>query len=226
MSAVIDTVGTVAIATAPRANLLPPEVALGIKAKALRRLLLLLVVLALVIAGAGVAGSSVLAVTSAVSLAAANDRTASLLAQQAEFVEVRQVTGMIGKATAARQAGMATEINWKSYVDEIQGSLPAGTTITTFAAEASTPIAPYAAPSLPLEGERIGQLTFTGSSASLPDVQAWLVGLAGVTGFVDAAPGTVSLDEGGSYTVGIVMHFDDAVLTNRFAEATTEEDAG
>ena len=222
----IDTRSSVntVVAVSPRANLLPPEVALGIKAKSLRRMLVLLVLLAVVIAGAGVAASTLLAASSAGELASANDRTATLLAKQAEFSEVRQVTGMIAKAEAARSLGMSTEINWKSYIAEIQASLPIGTSIVTFAAEAATPQAAYSESTMPLEGERIGQLTFTGTSGSLPDVQAWLVSLSKVTGFVDGAPGTVSLDDSGMYTVGIVMHFDAGVLTNRFAEPETDED--
>lgn len=207
----------------PRADLLPPEVAQGVKAKSLRRTLVLLVILSVVVAGAGTAGSTILAISSTVALESANSRTADLLSQQAEFAEVRQVSSMVEKAILARRVGTSTEINWKAYNAEVQASLPSDTVITSFVAEAGTPTATYSAPEVPLQGERIGQITFNAKSASLPDVESWLVNLASVTGFVDAAPGTVTLNsDDGSYTVGIVMHFNNDVLAKRFAVEETE----
>jgi Tfp pilus assembly protein PilN len=210
------------IGAPPRADLLPPEVAQGVKSKALRRTLVLLILLSVVIAGAGFAGSTLHAVNTTVSLAAANQRTSELLLQQGEYAELREATAMRDKAVLARRVGTSTEINWKSYTAEVQASLPADTVITSFVAEASTPTANYAVSSVPLQGDRIGQISFTATSASLPDVESWLVNLGKVTGFVDASPGAVTLIEDGGYTVGIVMHFNNDVLANRFALVETD----
>jgi hypothetical protein len=208
----------------PRADLLPPEVAQGVKAKSLRRTLVLLVVLAVVVAGAGSLGSTLLALNSTVALEASSARTAELLAQQGEYSEVRQVTAMLDKAEIARRVGTSTEINWKSYTAEVQSSLPADTVITGLIAEASTPTSTYSAPTIPLQGDRIGQVAFTATSASLPDVESWLVNLAGVTGFVDASPGAVTRVDDGSYTVSIIMHFNSDVLAERFALEETDSE--
>lgn len=208
----------------PRADLLPPEVEQRAKARSLRRTLGAVIVLTMVLVIVGYGAVSLLSITSQAQLDQANARTSQLLAEQAKYIEVRKVSNTLQTAVAARQVGSSTEIIWKEYLTEIQGSLPAGTIVTNFAAETETPIATYTPPSVPLQGERIGQLTFTATSASLPDVEAWLRALATLTGYVDAAPGSVTLKEDGTYTVAIVMHINSDALANRFAEATDGKD--
>jgi len=206
-----------------RADLLPPEVAQGLSGKRLRRNLVFGVVLTAVVVVLGFAGASVVALQSQAELDLASARTGELIAEQGKYVEVRQVTGALEVAENARLTGSSTEVNWKSYIDEIEATLPAGTTVTNFAADTATPMTRYAEPTGPLQGERMGQITFTANSASLPDVKAWLESLEGVKGYVDAFPGSVSLDETtGGYSVSIVMHIDSDALANRFAEQKEE----
>jgi hypothetical protein len=206
-----------------RANLLPPEVAQGVAGKKLRRNLVFGVVLAAVVVLLGFAGASVIALQSQANLDLASARTGELIAEQSKYVEVRQVTGALDVATNARVIGSSTEINWKSYIDQIEATLPAGTTVTNFAADTATPMTRYSDPTGPLQGERMGEITFTANSASLPDVKAWLEALEGLTGYVDAFPGSVALDETtNGYSVSIVMHINSDALSNRFAEQEVE----
>jgi hypothetical protein len=214
--------GVLIIGGPPRAELLPPEVAQGVKARALRRTLVFLVVVVAAITALGVVGATALSIASVGALATATDQGNALLVQQGEFAEVRQITSMIGKAEEGLELGSATEIQWKAYFAEIEGSLPAGTTITTFAAATATPTTPFAAPTLPLQGARIGELTFTATSATLPDVELWLNGLSTITGFVDATPGTVVLATGGGYTVNIIMHINSDVFDNPYSRAAPD----
>ena len=202
----------------PRADLLPPEVGLAVKARSLRRGLSVLVVAVMVVVGVGYGLATLKASQSQQQLATENARTASLLAQQTKYIEVRKVTSTLQAATAARQVGSSTEINWQSYLQSIQASLPAGTSITTFTAASGSPLVAFAQPSVPLQGERIAELTFAATSPSLPDVQAWLNALAMLKGFVDASPGTVTLAGGGVYLVTITMHINEAALANRYAD--------
>ena len=206
------------IAGPPRAELLPPEVAEGIKAKGLRRSLVVIVVFVVFLVLIGNAGAVLLSINSGLALAAANSRTDDLVREQGEYIEVRQVTSMLEKTTAARQLGSSTEINWKSYFAEIQDNLPKGTVITNFGADTATPTELYSEPSAPLQGERIGQLTFTAISPSLPDIKEWIDGLSNLTGFVDASPNSVALADDGKYTVSITMHINDEAYSNRFAD--------
>lgn len=202
----------------PRVNLLPPEVAQAAKARSLHGGLSLLVVAVMVLVGAGYGVASLNAGAVQQSLNAANQRTTQLLKQQQKYVEVRKVTKELALATAARQVGASTEINWRSYLKSIQASLPSGTVIATFTARSSSPLAEFAQPTVPLQGQRIAELNFSATSESLPDVQAWLNALSKLKGFVDATPGTVTLASGGTYTATIIMHINEQALSNRFSK--------
>ena len=86
-----------------------------------------------------------------------------------------------------------------------------------FTASSGSPLDEFAQPTVPLQGERIAELAFSATSASIPDVQAWLNALAKLTGFVDAAPGSVTLSNDGTYKASITMHINEKALANRFA---------
>jgi len=217
--------GTLVVGGPPRAELLPPEVAQGVRARALRRSLVALVILVVAITAAGVVATTIASGASQLLLNAETERGNDLLKQQAEYSEVRQVQTMIGKAQEGLELGSSTEIRWSSYLAEIAASLPPGTTVTDIAAVLATPTQPYTAPTIPLQGERIGELTFTATSPTLPDVELWLNGLETVTGFVDATPGTVELDANNAYTVKIVMHINSDVFETRFSRSAPDADA-
>ncbi|GAB3028552.1 hypothetical protein GCM10027052_00110 [Parafrigoribacterium mesophilum] len=200
----------------PRVDLLPPEVGLSAKARVLHRGLSLMVVAAMVVVGAGYAAASLNAANSNAQLATATARTQSLLAQQQKYVEVRKVTKELALTTAGRQVGSSTEINWQEYFNSVQASLPSGTTIVTFDSSSSTPMLALQQPTVPLQGERVAELSFEAETASLPDVPAWLNALAKLKGFVDASPNSVSLTDG-VYKVGVKMHVNEQALANRYA---------
>jgi len=225
--------GRLVIGGPARANLLPPEVDAAAQGKVVRRNAVVIVVVALLVVIAGYAGAMVLSLAARAELAAENQRTQDLLVEQAQFTEVRSVKSLLETAIAARVAATSTEIDWKNYLDEIQAILPAGTVVTNVVAQAATPVSAFAQPSVPLQGDRIGELTFTAISASLPDVETWLQSLMTLTGYVDASPGTVSLQGDGTYQVNITMHINKDALLLRFDEealaardkAQAEEDA-
>ncbi|MDJ0334132.1 hypothetical protein QMG83_02725 [Salinibacterium sp. G-O1] len=202
------------------ANLLPPEVGIAARARAMRRTASVLVVLSVALVLASVVAVSVLALVEDAKLDAANARTDQLVQEQAQYSEVLRVKGMLEAASAAQLVGTSTEIDWKSYLVNIQNSLPEGTLVTNVSAETATPIVDFVQPSVPLQGDRIGELRFTATSTSLPNVEAWLVALSTLTGYVDASPGSVTLDEESlTYQVTITMHINTDALLLRFDEA-------
>lgn len=207
----------------PRVNLLPPEVTLAAKARALHRVLSLLVVAVMVLVGTGYGLAQVNATSAQHRLDAANQRTAQLLAQQKKYVEVRKVTSESALVSAARQVGASMEINWQSYLADVQASLPSGTTIVSFTATNGSPLVAFEQPTAPLQGERIAQLSFLATANALPDVGAWLNALAGLKGFVDAAPGSVTRDDAGVYKAQVVMHINQKAFANRFPSTTTKD---
>lgn len=208
----------------PQANLLPPEVGIAARGRILRRNAIALIVLAILIVVAAYAGASFLAVGAQAQLDASNAQTQKLLTEQGKYAEVRQVTSMLEKATIAQRVGTSTEIDWKAYLTAIQKSLPAGTLVTNVVTETSTPFTAFAPPSVPLQGDRIGELQFTATSTSLPNVQKWLDALATLNGFVDASPGSVTLNATAkTYEVTITMHVNKFALLLRFDEAAAAE---
>lgn len=206
-----------------RANLLPPEVGLAAQGRVMRRNAIAIVVVAVLVVIAAYAGASFLAASAQGQLDAANQRTQELVAEQAKYAEVRQVTSMISTAIAAEQVGTSTEIDWKAYLTDIQNSLPAGTLVTNVVAETATPITAFGQPTVPLQGARIGELTFTATSPSLPDVEKWLIALSKLHGFVDASPGSITLNEDtATYEVSITMHINTDALLFRYDDAARD----
>lgn len=215
--------GTLVLGGAPHANLLPPEVELAARGRAMRRSAMALIALAVVIVIAAYGGATFLAIGANAQLDAANARTQELLTEQGKYAEVRHVTTMLQKAVDAQRVGTSTEIDWKAYLDDIQKNLPAGTLLTNVVAETATPITDFAPPSAPLQGDRIGELKFTATSTSLPDVQKWLDALALMAGYVDASPGSVTLNaEAKTYEVTITMHVSKDALLLRYDQAAKD----
>ena len=202
----------------PRVDLLPPEVLKRRQAKAVRRGLGIGTVglLAIVLAGTGAA--TYVAAQAQAQLLAAQSTTTDLLAEQTQYAEIRTAQSQVDLVKAAQQVGASTEIDWKAYLQAVQATLPAGVAIETVTINSATPILMYEQSSVPLQGARVAEVSFTASSAALPDVPTWLNGLTTLPGFADALPGTVDLNETtSSFTVSIIMHVNEAAFSQRFA---------
>ena len=204
------------IGTEPSVDLLPPEVKKERAAKAIRRQLGLAVIGVVAIVVVGTAGSFALSLQAQALLASEEALTPALLEKQSEFFEVRTVQREVDLIEAAQQVGASTEIDWKEYLQLVQGILPASVAIDTVAIDSATPLALYVQPTAPLQGARVATITFTASSSTLPDVPTWLDSLATLPGFADALPGTVTRDDAGIYKTEVTMHVNDAAFAQRF----------
>jgi len=200
---------------APRVDLMPPEI--RIKRSQLRtrrslRLALFGVFVLVVIACGGTWAWNALAQTS---LASAQAEQQNLIAQQAKYSKVTTVKNAITLIKAGQVVGDATEIDWQDYLTKLQATLPAGVSLVTVTIGTADPMTAYAQSTTPLEGDRIATLTFTASSQTLPSIPVWLDGLKTLPGFVDATPGSVSL-ENGLYTADVTMHIGTDAFADRF----------
>lgn len=210
--------GALIIGGEPRVNLMPLEVHRERAATVMRRRLILGVLGALVITLAGSAAATVVSLGAQSDLAAEQSRTPGIVAEQAKYVDVRTVQGQVDEVKAAQQVGVSTEIDWKNYLEGVQAILPGSVAIQSVSITSASPLAIYAQPTAPLQGDRVATVTFEATSSVLPDVPAWLTSLATLPGFADALPGSVTLDEETQgYTVNITMHVNDAAYANRFA---------
>jgi len=213
---------TAALGGEPRVSLLPNEVHDFHKARRIRRRLTGAALVALIIVGLGISGAFVLSTSSEAALAAARDRTLQLTVEEAEYAELRQVQSGIALVQAGQQVGASTEVDWKTYLQNLAATLPEGVTITTVGIDTASPFVDYPQSSVPLEGSRIATLTFDAVSPTLPSIPTWLDGLATLPGFADATPGSVSSQEGGAYVVNIIMHINSDAFELRFAEEESE----
>ncbi|WP_348788694.1 hypothetical protein [Leifsonia sp. NPDC080035] len=207
----------IAVGGEPRVSLIPPEVLARRKARGVRRSLAWGVLGVVLITVAAVGGTAVLGIRAQIDLVAAQARTGELLAEQAQYTEVRKVQDQVSLVEAAQQVGASTEIDWKDYLQKVQATLPGDVSMTAVTIDSSTPLATYAQPTAPLQGARVATLTFEASSPTLPVVPVWLTALAKLPGFADATPGSVSLDETTkTYTLSITMHINETAFDRRF----------
>lgn len=206
----------------PRVDLLPPEIKAARKAKAVRRGLAFGVLGALVVVSAGIVFASWLAAQSQEKLSDAQARTATLLAEQTKYVEVRKVQEAVDTAIDARELGASTEIDWRSYLESIRAILPGDVTIDSVVVDSASPLVPYQAPSAPLQEERIGTLRLTLGSPSLPAVPEWLNMMKTLPGFADATPDSITQSDTGAYVVELTMHINEAAYSQRFASTESE----
>jgi hypothetical protein len=207
----------ITIGGAPRVDLLPPEVRAGRRADATTRRAWLGVVV-LVAATVVASGAATLhALGAEDDLVMAQGATSSLLSQQAQFTELRTTQNQVDLIEAGQKVGGSTEIDWATYLTQVQATLPVGVTVTSVALDQATPLASYAQGTSPLLGSRVATLTFTASSPSLPSVPVWLDGLATLPGFADALPGSVTLSDG-VYTASVTMHINADAFSGRYDE--------
>jgi hypothetical protein len=204
----------------PRADLLPPELAQEKKAKAQRSNLLALLVLVILLVGLAYGGVTVLTATTQAQLDAANLESADLLAQQGEYIEVRQLAAQVDSAEAARRIGTSTEIDWKAIQQEIL-SRGSNAVYLTMKMTSATPMAPFAASSIPLEKPRVAEIVMTGAIMSPEGMATWLRNLEEMPGYADATASSLE-NKLGVYTYTLTIHLNEDAYTNRFAEETQE----
>ncbi|GMA91145.1 hypothetical protein [Homoserinibacter gongjuensis] len=221
---------SVPLGASPRVSLLPPELGLRNKALGTQRALRLLMFGVVLLTVAAIGGAWYLAFSSQLALSNEQQRTQDLLAEQQQYADVQFAVNMVDVGEAALRVGGSTEIDWQDYLGRVQASLPAGVVLNTFSVDASTVTSQYPQSGIPLQGARIATLQFTATSATLPEIPDWLNRLRDLPGFVDANPGSVSLDDASGYVASITMHIDAQAYSNRLtadekaADATSGQD--
>ncbi len=207
----------------PRVDLLPLSIRILDKQKRARRAMRLATLGIVIVVLAGTAAAWYLNSTAQEELIEAQSTSNSLLQQQAQYSGLVTTERRIDLIQAAQAVGGSTDVDWRSYLSDMQSTLPQGVIIKTVSIDSAVPGAVYTQSATPLEGSRIATLSFSAISTSLPDVPTWLDGLRTLKAFVDATPNSVQLDESGSaYVVDITMHINTDAYTNRFATEGTD----
>lgn len=201
----------------PRVDLLPTEVLVDRRQRAVVRRAWLGVVVVAVAVGMTIAVTSTATLQAEDRLAAERGETDSLLIQQQRYRDVRSVETQSDLLRAAQSVGGSTEVDWQATLQGVQDSLPAGVTIAGVQVDSASPLETYAQADGPLQGQRIATLTIDAQSSTLPSVPAWLDSVKGIKGFVDANANSVTLDTSSNvYTVDMTIHLDQSVFDGKY----------
>lgn len=205
----------------PRADLLPTEVLVDRRERAVVRRLWAGSLLVVVVVGLAGGVAALHAKTAADQLAAEQAQTITLTQQQGTYAEVQQLEASTSLLQAAQTVGGSTEIAWGEYLRTVQASLPEGVSVIGVTVDSAGPMKPYAQASVPLQGERVATLTFDAQSSTLPTVPDWLDALSKLPGYVDATANSVTLDSStGQYRTNITMHVGAKAFDGKY---TTKE---
>jgi hypothetical protein len=207
----------VVIGGEPRVHLLPSDVSDRKKSKGLKRKVAigLIVVVALVAIGYGAATVSLAASQS--QLQTAQTATSQLVSQQAKYNQVTKIKTDISSIQAAQKTGTTQEILWKNFTVALEGTLPAGATITALQANIDAPFAASNTAAVPLVGTHMATVQAT-VSMDESTIAPWLTTLSKLKGYVASTPDSVKSSAGSQYTVVVTIYLDSKALANRFVK--------
>ncbi len=209
----------------PRAELLPPELELEKKARSQRRGLVTVFVLVVLLVGVAYGAVTITAAAMQLALDSETQRTEQLLADQNQYIEVRQLAAQVAASETARQIGTSTEIDWLKFVVQLSQQFVTGTDgvgFTKLQVTSATPIAPFTPSAVPLEQPRVAEVIISGVSPTYGPQADVLKNLEKMPGFADASIDEMNFEDG-LYKFTIRLHLNQEVFTNRFA---SEDDQG
>ena len=207
----------------PQVDLLPPEVRAGRKFRQTKRLLALLVLAVVLLAVLGWVYALFTLRDANQQVADAQAETDRLTAEQATYAEVPQVQSQLSRAQDAISSATATEILWKGYLEAFRAVTPSGVTYSQMSLSVSSDPSANVS-SDPLQSPSIGQISFSGSAATLPDLAAWMDAVRTVPGLADPwfSQANVTDQEGNvSFQISGTVQITDAALAHRF-DATSD----
>lgn len=208
---------TLVVGGTPRVDLLPTEVLVDRRQRAVVRRAWLAVGVVAVAAATAVALVTMVASQADAQLAQTRQETDALLLQQQQFRDVRSIETQSDLLRAAQSVGGATEIDWQGTLQRVQDSLPAGVTITGVQIDSANAVESYAQGTGPLEGQRVATLTIDAASTTLPSVPEWLDSVRKLPAFVDANANSVTLDAATNvYTVDMTIHLDEDAFNGKY----------
>ena len=158
-------------------------------------------------------------------LAAEQQRTAELNAEQAKYAQVPRLLAQVTAARGAREQAMAGDVLWYRFLNDLATATPAGVSLESVAATL-TPVVPgsaSAATRVPLKPAGIGDIAVEGSASSFDRVSDWLDNLGEVSGLDSSTLSNASREAGiagsktaVSFSTGVTMTGD--ALSHRYEQ--------
>lgn len=218
------TSGGLVLGAEPRVQLLPPIVRQRAKIRETRRLLVLLIVLAVAIVAGGVTFGVYQSARAQLELAAIQVQTETILAEQTQYAEGARVAGLVRVTEDAQLLVTAGEVDWVQLVGEIRAYLPAGAGFDSVELVAPAPWEPALVPEDPLRASRIATVRITVSSSSYDLAALFAAAVTDHPAVADVRITSSTLDAGRYLTV-VSLTLDTEALSTRFSEDPDAEDA-
>lgn len=208
----------------PRVSLMPAEIMTTRRVRRVQRrgvLALVGVVVLIVAAYALVVGERSMARDD---LAAAQQRSTELTAEQSRYSRAPQVYAQVDDTRAALASVMAGDVRWYQYLADLAVTSPTGLWLTSWQASASDPTLAPTTPD-PATGQSaatapVASLTVSGTAADEPDVADWLDVLTATPGLAGSTASSLTRTAVGTRPV---ITFDSsatmtkAALSERYA---------
>jgi hypothetical protein len=212
------------VAGEPRVQLLPPSVRLQEKARETRRMLVLLVLLALSVVAAGLTLGFFRQAQTAADLASAQERTAQILADQQQYAEASQLSGLVTTTEAAQKLLTAGEVDWAAVVGALRAYLPEGAVFQGAELVAPAPWEPALVPEGPLRASRVATVMLTLRSDDYSQAAAFVAAVQKAESVADVRI-VSSAQDAGQYVTTVAITLNDSVLTTRFDDTDDADSA-
>ncbi|WP_168626193.1 MULTISPECIES: hypothetical protein [unclassified Cryobacterium] len=207
----------------PRADLLPREVRQAVRDRRRNRYLVYGVIAAIGVAAVGSVYAFGQSLASQTALVIEQARTDELVSEQAKYSLARETAGQIDDIVKAQRQGAATEIDWKAYFAEIETTLPEGVTVVSVVIDSISPVEELPVQDIPLQQGWVASVTIGVVGETVPDIEAWLNRLAGVTAYAGVAPPVEVSENGGGYAVSVKLLVNSDAYALRFEDAKAPE---
>jgi hypothetical protein len=215
--------GAITLGGEPGVDLLPPEVHERAKMARTRRMLGLLVVVAIVIVAGGYAGASFQANDAQAALAASSAQTASLLAERLKYVSASTIADQATAVQKAETEATSTEVLWGELYERVSGLLPNGAKIVSGSFKGRAPWEPELTPAGPLRQAHVAAASLVISTSTVQQVNGFMASLLALPGYADATLDSLTLKDK-KFESSITLNLGDQALSGRFASTTTGAD--
>ena len=206
------------------ANLLPPEITDARRLKKTRRMVAVVVGLAVIATGGWYLVARHSASNAQGSLTAAQDRSLNLTRKEASYKKLVQVQSQTTAISNELSALMADDLPWWQLMPSLGAIAPAGVRLTSVTGSTTTSAAaaqPSAAPAAGTgDATPIGTFTIIGTAPDKNSIAAFVDSLATVKGIANPYLTGAQAQSGGTLQFTIQVQITKAALGGRYATAT------
>ena len=200
----------------PRVQLLPPIVGQREKAKASRRMAVLLVLLSFAIAGGLFVYGFFRVAAAQLALAQANRTTEELIVQQGEYRIATDIATAVSQAQEAQRVTTSYEISWAPLLAQIQSFLEPEAELMSIEVVNQAPWAEALAVEDPLRTPRIATIALTVNSTTFAGPLYLSQRLSAIPGYADSVIESIVVGTDGMTTTKISLTLSTGAVSGRY----------